>query len=351
MKKILGGLLLIFFMFGCTNTNISSIKAPLIFMNSEENPNDNYIFDAERIKKVFCGWEFIKEEKMNSHYMRFYNKEKDIYIDISNYAMGDTPKTAQKRFYKSSIKGNFKYSGKNEESKKILNQSSYEYIFDGTKELAVENHLFFNNVKISIVITNGDKNDYIETLKLVKEAIDPAEPIKNRKCLGKLKYYHIDEMFDISKLEKGLKEFSSSGRIKKEINGDEDAKTFISDYTYHLDYGEIIPRGIRIENNKNFSGEVMKKRWHKFFMEEKFDAEKGRDKAKYLGEDKISVKYFGVPAKKYEVRALEDIGLIQYRYVIATDKYTIITYNYKHKTTDTEYENLLKIIYKSLILK
>ena len=316
---------------------------------------DNYVFDSDRIKKVFCSWELIEESKENEDFIRVYNKEKDIYIDFSNYANGDTPETAEKRFHKFSLDRNFKYLGKNEITKKILNQTSNKYTLDNPKELALKNTLFFDKVKMAIVVTNGNENDYTETLKLVKEAVDPTEPIKERKCLGKVKYYTIEEMFDIEKLEKEMKKISKTGEIKKEIRGKETSKTLISGYLYSVDGEKLDPRIIWIENNKNFSREVMNKRWKKYILEDYVETDLGNPSPKYVGEDKISEKYFGVPVQKYAVRVLEDVGLIQYRYVIATDEYTLVIYNFMYnenrKAAEKDYEKLLKIVYNSLKLK
>ena len=337
----------------------NSLKLKIFFFSliifSFTYSKDNYVFDSDRIKKVFCEWELVNEEINENIYMRFFNKEKDIYIDISNYTEGDTSETAEKRFHKSSLDANFKYSGKNENTKKILIQSSNEYIFNGSKELALKNTLFFDKVKMAIVVTNGNENDYIETLKLVKEAVDPTEPIKERKCLGKVKYYTIEEMFDIEKLEKEMKKISKTGEIKKEIRGKETSKTLISGYLYSVDGEKLDPRIIWIENNKNFSREVMNKRWKKYILEDYVETDLGNPSPEYVGEDKISEKYFGVPAQKYAVRVLEDVGLIQYRYVIATDEYTLVIYNFMYnenrKAAKKDYEKLLKIVYNSLKLK
>lgn len=327
----------------------------LLILFSFSYSKDNYIFDSNRIKKVFCEWELTDEKNNENIYMRFFNKEKNIYIDISNYTNKDTPEKAEKRFHQSSIDTNFKYLRKNEDTKEILGKISNEYIFNGKKELAIENHIFFDKVKISIVVTNGDKKDYIETLKLVKEAIDITEPIQERKCLGKLKYYTIEEMFDIEKLEKEMKKNSKSGEIKKEIRGKETSKTLISGYLYSVDGEKLDPRIIWIENNKKFSREVMNKRWERYILGDYIETDLGNPNPIYIGEDKISEKYFGVPAKKYAVRILEDVGIIQYRYVIATDDYTLVIYNFMYnenrKATEKDYEKLLKIVYNSLKLK
>ena len=316
---------------------------------------DNYVFDADRIKKVFCEWELIEEDKDNPYFLKLANKKKDIYIDISSYAKNDTPEKAEKRFRKISLDDNFKYLKINKDTKKILGKSSNEYIFDGIKELVNKNDIFFDKVKMAIVVTNGNKNDYMETLKLVKEAVDPTEPIKKRKCLGKVKYYTIEEMFDIEKLEKEMKKISKTGDIKKEIRGKETSKMLISGYLYSVDGEKLDPRIIWIENNKNFSREVMSKRWKKYILEDYVETDLGNPNPEYVGEDEISEKYFGVPAQKYAVRVLEDVGLIQYRYVIPTDEYTLVIYNFmyneKRKAAEKDYEKLLKIVYNSLKLK
>ena len=92
---------------------IISIVLFLIIQITSYSFEDNYVFNAERIKKVFSEWDFVDEEKKENHYMRFVNREKDVTIDISNYKKGDNPEIAEKRFYKIAINGNFNFVGNN----------------------------------------------------------------------------------------------------------------------------------------------------------------------------------------------------------------------------------------------
>ena len=89
---------------------------------------DNYIFNAERIKKVFSEWEFVDEEKKENYYMRFINREKDVTIDISNYKKGDNSETAERRFHKSSLEDDYVFNGNGLLSVGYLGITSKEYI-------------------------------------------------------------------------------------------------------------------------------------------------------------------------------------------------------------------------------
>lgn len=84
---------------------------------------DNYIFDSNRIKKVFCQWELTKEKNQTNYFMRLYNKKEDIFLDISTYAKGDNKKIAEKRFYDLAINDGYSYIETDNISDKILGEN------------------------------------------------------------------------------------------------------------------------------------------------------------------------------------------------------------------------------------
>lgn len=312
---------------------------------------DNYVFDAQRIKKVFCGWELTKEEIDKNHFLKVYNKQKDIYIDISDYEKGDTPKIAEKRFYQQSLKEKYQFIRKNEESKEILGQISNEFARNYRRELVRKNQLFFDKVKMSIVSSNGTSKDYLETLELVKEAITPNAPIKKRQCLGELKYYKLEDFFDIKELEKNIKQISSTGKFEKVREEVYESTTLMDEYAYLLDKGGKLQRGIALINNKNFSKEVIAKQWEKSVMLNNIQ-DQNELKPKYLGEDKLSEKYFGVSAQTHAFTGYKQMGAMAYQSVIITDNYTIVLHYYmlqgNKEAMQRDYENLLQAVYLSL---
>ncbi|PZT48441.1 hypothetical protein B6S12_03690 [Helicobacter valdiviensis] len=312
---------------------------------------DNYVFDAQRIKKVFCGWELTKEEIDKNHFLKVYNKQKDIYIDISDYEKGDTPKIAEKRFYQQSLKEKYQFIRKNEESKEILGQISNEFARNYRRELVRKNQLFFDKVKMSIVSSNGTSKDYLETLELIKEAITPNAPIKKRQCLGELKYYKLEDFFDIKELEKNIKQISSTGKFEKVREAVYESTTLMDEYAYLLDKGGKLQRGIALINNKNFSKEVIAKQWEKSVMLNNIQ-DQNELKPKYLGEDKLSEKYFGVSAQTHALTGYKQMGAMAYQSVIITDNYTIVLHYYmlqgNKEAMQRDYENLLQAVYLSL---
>lgn len=111
--------------------------------------------------------------------MRLYNKEDDIFIDISNYQKEDNPEIAEKRFHKSSLNESFKFNGNNHLSIKYLGTASKEFLRYSETGIEKKENFFFEKVKFAIVYT-GPEEDYIKTLELVKEAIDPSIKVKER---------------------------------------------------------------------------------------------------------------------------------------------------------------------------
>ena len=103
---------------------------------------DNYIFESHRIKKVFCQWEITREYKKDYELLRLYNKEENIFVDISNYAKEDTKKVAEKRFHEIAVEGNYKYIGKDTTSKKYLKTTSIKYKGENIFGTGIKNNIF-----------------------------------------------------------------------------------------------------------------------------------------------------------------------------------------------------------------
>ena len=133
-----------------------------IFSYSFEN---NYVFNAERIKKVFSEWDFVDEEKKENHYMRLINRENDVTIDISNYKKGDTPETAERRFHKSALEDDYVFDGNGHLSIEYLGNVSKEYIKYTEIGIRKKENFFFEKVKFAIVYT-GTEKDYKETIRM-----------------------------------------------------------------------------------------------------------------------------------------------------------------------------------------
>ena len=303
---------------------------------------DNYIFNAKRIKKVFSEWELIKEEKKENHYLQFINRENDVTIDISNYKKGDTPETAEKRFHKIALNGNFEFRGNNHLSIKYLGTASKEY----TKytEIGVENgeNFFFEKVKFAIVYT-GTEEGYIETLELVKESIDPSMKVKERPKKVFKKPKEIDQIFDIKKLKR---EFDNTHKFvefeySKKKNGMPSYVMIVLD-----EKKAGLRRQIIIESNDNFNKKVIEKR-----RDYNLRVDKEMLAYKYVKDDRKSEKYFGVSSKEYQNTYFKDeklFDIITMSNLISKDEYTILITNFipegQKEFADRQYEEYLKIL-------
>ncbi len=303
---------------------------------------DNYIFNAKRIKKVFSEWELIKEEKKENHYLQFINRENDVTIDISNYKKGDTPETAEKRFHKIALNGNFEFRGNNHLSIKYLGTASKEY----TKytEIGVENgeNFFFEKVKFAIVYT-GTEEGYIETLELVKESIDPSMKVKERPKKVFKKPKEIDQIFDIKKLKR---EFDNTHKFvefeySKKKNGMPSYVMIVLD-----EKKAGLRRQIIIESNDNFNKKVIEKR-----RDYNLRVDKEMLAYKYVKDDRKSEKYFGVSSREYQATYFKDeklFDIITMSNLISKDEYTILITNFipegQKEFADRQYEEYLKIL-------
>ena len=321
---------------------IISIVLFLIIQISSYSFEDNYVFNAERIKKVFSEWDFVDEEKKENHYMRFINREKDITIDISNYKKGDTPETAERRFHKSALEDDYIFNGNGLLSVEYLGTASKEYTKYTEIGIEKEEDFFFEKVKFAIVYT-GTEKDYKETLELVKEAIDPSIKVKNRPKKIFKKPLEIDQIFDVKKLKR---EFDNTHKFveleyAKKKNGMPSYVMIVLD-----EKKAGLRRQIIIESNDNFNKKVIEKR-------REYNLKFGKDMQgyEYIKEDKKSEKYFGVPSKEYQNTYFKDkkiFDVIAMANVIVTDQYEILIINYipegQKEFADKQYEEYLKIL-------
>lgn len=310
-----------------------------IFSYSFEN---NYVFNAERIKKVFSEWDFVDEEKKENHYMRFINRENDVTIDISNYKKGDTPETAERRFHKSALEDDYVFDGNGHLSIEYLGNVSKEYIKYTEIGIRKKENFFFEKVKFAIVYT-GTEKDYKETLELVKEAIDPSMEVKNRPKKVFKKPLEIDQIFDVKKLKR---EFDNTHKFveleyAKKKNGMPSYVMIVLD-----EKKAGLRRQIIIESNDNFNKKVIEKR-------REYNLKFGKDMQgyEYIKEDKKSEKYFGVPSKEYQNTYFKDkkiFDIVTMSNLISTDEYTILITNFipegQKEFADKQYEEYLKIL-------
>ena len=326
---------------------IISIILFLVFQMISYSFEDNYIFNAERIKKVFSEWEFVDEEKKENHYMRFINREKDVTIDISNYKKGDNPEIAERRFHKSALEDDYTFNGNGHLSVKYLGIASKEFIRYGEIGVDKKENFFFEKVKFSIVYT-GVEEDYIETLELVKEAIDPSMKVNERPKKVFKKPLEIEKIFDVKKLKR---EFDNTHKfVEFEYSKKKDGMP--SYVMILLDEKKAgLRRQIIIESNDNFNKKVIEKR-------RDYNLRFGKDMQvyKHTKDDRKSEKYFGVSSREYQSTYFKDeklFDIVVMKNLISTDEYTILITNYipegQKEFADRQYEEYLKIL--SLCLK
>ncbi|MDU1911586.1 hypothetical protein [Fusobacterium sp.] len=299
---------------------------------------DNYIFNAERIKKVFSEWEFVDEEKKENYYMRFINREKDVTIDISNYKKGDNSETAERRFHKSSLEDDYVFNGNGLLSVGYLGITSKEYIKYSETGIEKKENFFFEKVKFAIYLTDSEE-DYKETLELVKEAIDPSIKVKERPKKIFKKSLKVDQIFDVKKLKR---EFDNTHKyVELEKNVDPSGIMLLLD-----EKKAGFRRQIIIESTNNFSKEVItRRRDYNLKLADDIDG------YKYIREDKKSEKYFGVSSREYQNTHFKDAKLfdvVAMANVIVTDQYEILIINYipegQKEFADKQYEEYLKIL-------
>lgn len=304
---------------------------------------DNYIFDSNRIKKVFCQWELTKEKNQTNYFMRLYNKKEDIFLDISTYAKGDNKKIAEKRFYDLAINDGYSYIETDNISDKILGEKSKKYIGIFKDGKRIKNQLFFDQIKISIGNSSSEE-EYIKTLKLIKEAIDPTVKIKDRTPIDYGEIYQVKDMFDVKKLSKSIKKYNRYVDVLEEAKGNNEVGSRIS---FVLDDSgkAVVERSIMIEANVHFSKKVQERRWKNF--------------AKYLSFknpviDNTSIKYFGVPSIQMKSTQPQNYGYdaVGIANIIITEDYTIWILNYvlngDKELQKVEYNELLELTKRAL---
>ncbi|WP_308575179.1 hypothetical protein [uncultured Fusobacterium sp.] len=304
---------------------------------------DNYIFDSNRIKKVFCQWELTKEKNQTNYFMRLYNKKEDIFLDISTYAKGDNKKIAEKRFYDLAINDGYSYIETDNISDKILGEKSKKYIGIFKDGKRIKNQLFFDQIKISIGNSSSEE-EYIKTLKLIKEAIDPTIKIKDRTPIDYGEIYQVKDMFDVKKLSKSIKKYNRYVDVLEEAKGNNEVGSRIS---FALDDSgkAVVERSIMIEANVHFSKKVQERRWKNF--------------AKYLSFknpviDNTSIKYFGVPSIQMKSTQPQNYGYdtVGIANIIITEDYTIWILNYvlngDKELQKVEYNELLELTKRAL---
>lgn len=304
---------------------------------------DNYIFDSNRIKKVFCQWELTKEKNQTNYFMRLYNKKEDIFLDISTYAKGDNKKIAEKRFYDLAINDGYSYIETDNISDKILGEKSKKYIGIFKDGKRIKNQLFFDQIKISIGNSSSEE-EYIKTLKLIKEAIDPTVKIKDRTPIDYGEIYQVKDMFDVKKLSKSIKKYNRYVDVLEEAKGNNEVGSRMS---FALDDSgkAVVERSIIIEANVHFSKKVQERRWKNF--------------AKYLSFknpviDNTSIKYFGVPSIQMKSTQPQNYGYdaVGIANIIITEDYTIWILNYvlngDKELQKVEYNELLELTKRAL---
>lgn len=275
--------------------------------------------------------------------MRLYNKKEDIFLDISTYAKGDNKKIAEKRFYDLAINDGYSYIETDNISDKILGEKSKKYIGIFKDGKRIKNQLFFDQIKISIGNSSSEE-EYIKTLKLIKEAIDPTVKIKDRTPIDYGEIYQVKDMFDVKKLSKSIKKYNRYVDVLEEAKGNNEVGSRIS---FALDDSgkAVVERSIIIEANVHFSKKVQERRWKNF--------------AKYLSFknpviDNTSIKYFGVPSIQMKSTQPQNYGYdaVGIANIIITEDYTIWILNYvlngDKELQKVEYNELLELTKRAL---
>ncbi|MGF6907740.1 hypothetical protein [Fusobacterium sp. PH5-44] len=313
---------------------------------------NNYILNADRIKKVFSQWELLTNRQKNSLYIDLVDRENEIRVQISNYSADDSPKKAQERFKRSTIDSGFVLTKKSvQQSQKYFNSDSISYIKNNIYGPRRQEHIFLNKVKFSVEYT-GSESDYENALKLIKEGIDPTVQIKSRSKKTFSKNYSIDNFIDKNKLQSNFKKIYKNVTFE-DIKGN---NFDLSCYKITVDAKDY-PRAVWIQANNNFSKKVMDRKSEAFIKSYAQKDWDGKDHSyKYTGEEKkIMPKYFGVNAKVYEndymKRVLKQDIIGIYRYAV-TEKYTITTVTFlvkgQKKVEQEEYEQFLILVKSAL---
>ena len=331
--------------------------------------SDNYILNLDKLKRSFVEYENFSE-------VTFRRYSPTGKISVSTYK-NETQKQSIDRISIREKKGGYKYLGRNSISKKYFGINSYEYYWNDSYTKRYKNWIFLDKVKLLISYEVTKKNDekiYIDFLKNAEEALNPSKKIGKR---GDKKLYfkekEFSEIFDIEILDR---EFNKREYPKLRRAG-------LKNPTFKVHY-ELIPEVFEKKRNR-----ITKYDWSYITIRRNDTATKEyreqeeenlrRNKAKrsgdlkYVGENDMSVKYFGVPSKMYQFsvkdlipikeRAVVEIqGMMKSDYIyhidlIITEDYTIKIIKMLEVTDkgmkkyNKEYETYLKKIKKAFKLK
>ena len=332
--------------------------------------SDNYILNLDKLKRSFVEYENFSE-------VTFRRYSPTGKISVSKYK-NETQKQSIDRISKREKKGGYKYLGRNSISKKYFGINSYEYYWNDSYTKRYKNWIFLDKVKLLISYEVTKKNDekiYIDFLKNAEEALNPSKKIGKR---GDKKLYfkekEFSEIFDIEILDR---EFNKREYPKLRRAG-------LKNPTFKVHY-ELIPEVFEKKRNRitkyDFSYITIRRNdtATKEYREQEEEnlrrnkARRGDGDLKYIGENEMSVKYFGVPSKMYQFSVkdamptkdrviVEMKGMMKSDYIyhidlIITEDYTIKIIKMLEVTDkgmkkyNKEYETYLKKIKKAFKLK
>ena len=327
----------------------------------------------------------LNSEKLRQSFNQYQNSAKDTFIRYSPFGKisvstykNETQKQSIDRISIREKKGGYKYLGRNSISKKYFGVNSYEYYKNDSFTKRYKNWIFLDKVKLLISYNVTKKNDekiYIDFLKNAEEALNPSKNIGKR---GSKKLYfkekEFSEIFDIEILDR---EFNKREYPKLRRAG-------LKNPTESVHY-ELTPAVVEKKKNK-----ITKYDWSyitirrndtatKEYREQEEEnwrrnkARSGDGDLKYIGENEMSVKYFGVPSKMYQFSVkdamptkdrviVEMKGMMKSDYIyhidlIITEDYTIKIIKMLEVTDkgmkkyNKEYETYLKKIKKAFKLK
>ena len=306
---------------------------------------NRYIFDENRIRQVFSEYELIDFHNNDNIFLHLLDRENDIGIQISSYRKGDTKEKVKERFSKVSLDdGYVKSNNFNNLSNDILGIESISYMKNVSGTNMIEEHIFFDEIKIAISHDNL-MSEYEDTLRLIKEAIDPNMPLRSRPKRIFNKNYSIDNYIDKNRLVANARNRFSNVTFS-EVKGSE---IDTSGYRIAFDENKLATRVILIQANNNYSNEVILRRWENHINDSSYPY-KFRDEEK-----RITQKYFGVNARTYTndyVRRESKLPILGVMRVVITKDFTIITMTYeasRNKRQElVEYEEFLKIVAASM---
>ena len=336
--------------------------------------SDNFIYNKEKIQESFREYKILSP--LDPVVMDIVRYSPFAKIAISIYE-NETKKEAMDRIDKREKGRGKKYIGRNSISKKYFGVDSYEYYNTDIYTKTYTHCIYLDKVKIYIdydVVKKNDEKKYVEILKNAEEALNPSKKIGKR---GTKKLYfkekEFSEIFDIEILDR---EFNKREYPKLRRAG-------LKNPTASVHY-ELIPEVFEKKQNRitkyDFSYITIRRndtatKEYREQEEENLRRNKAKRSGdlKYVGENDMSVKYFGVPSKMYQFsvkdlipikeRAVVEIqGMMKSDYIyhidlIITEDYTIKIIKMLEATDkgvkkyNKEYETYLKKIKKAFKLK